>query len=160
MLINLLAESTSANASANEGNGWFIWILLGFFVLMIVYNSITGKKRREEAEKEREKRNAIQPGFIVTTIGGILGTVVEVDEENNTFILATGKEDAPSYVKFEKVAIHSSYNPNSVEEKDVAEETDETKENEEADVEVFEDNEVVEETAQEETAQEEKIEEN
>ncbi len=122
MLFNLLTES-NANNNGSTG-GWGIWIiLLGFLVLMIAYNYISGKKRREQAEAEKEKRNAIQPGFKIVTIGGIVGTVVEVDDENNTFVLATGTEENPSYVKFDKVAIYTSEDPSLAnEEQDVADE--------------------------------------
>ena len=117
MLFNLLAESNSGSTNANPSGGADLWIwviLLGFMALLIVYNYFSSKKRREQAEQEKEKRNAIRPGFTVTTIGGILGTVVEVDDEANTFVLETGKADSPSYIKFDKVAIYSSEDPNAV----------------------------------------------
>ena len=33
------------------------------------------------------------PGSIVTTIGGIVGTIVSVDEINETFVVETGEGD-------------------------------------------------------------------
>lgn len=122
MLFNLLVESTSGGTKGNTsaGKDWWVWVvLLGFMALLIVYNYVSSKKRREQAEQEKEKRNAIRPGFKVTTIGGILGTVVEVDDEANTFVLETGKADSPSYIKFDKVAIYSSEDPNAVKSQEV-----------------------------------------
>ncbi|MBE5742797.1 MAG: preprotein translocase subunit YajC [Clostridiales bacterium] len=116
MLLNLLAESGATNGNTPTGNNdWIIWVvLLGMLALLIVYNYFTGKKRRQQAEAEKEKRNAIKAGYKIMTIGGITGTVVSVDDEANTFVLATGSEENPSYITFDKVAIYSAEDPNAV----------------------------------------------
>ena len=97
---------------APQGGNWFIWVLLGVLVLMLVYSAFSGKKRRQQAEEAKQKREAIEPGFNVMTIGGITGTVVSVNEEENSFVLETGSDDNKSYIKFDKLAIYSSSNPN------------------------------------------------
>ncbi len=120
-LFNLLTEATgdgsgtsNSNASGNQGsffsqNPWVMWTILGvILVAWIVFSYFTNKKRRAKAEAETAKRNAIKPGFKVTTIGGIVGTVVEVDEENNTFVLQTGNDEHPSLLTFDKLAIYNS----------------------------------------------------
>ena len=105
MLFNLLAA---------EASGAGLWIgLIILVVFMIAFNSVSNKKRRAQMEEEKQKRGAIEPGFKVTTIGGIMGTVAEVDHEANTFVLITGTAENPSYIKFDKVAIYSSENPNA-----------------------------------------------
>ena len=123
-LFNLLTEATgngsgtsNSNASGNQGsffsqNPWVMWTILGvILVAWIVFSYFTNKKRRAKAEAETAKRNAIKPGFKVTTIGGIVGTVVEVDEENNTFVLQTGNDEHPSLLTFDKLAIYNSVDP-------------------------------------------------
>ena len=123
-LFNLLTEATgdgsgtsNSNASGNQGsffsqNPWVMWTILGvILVAWIVFSYFTNKKRRAKAEAETAKRNAIKPGFKVTTIGGIVGTVVEVDEENNTFVLQTGNDEHPSLLTFDKLAIYNSIDP-------------------------------------------------
>lgn len=123
-LFNLLADATgdgsgtsNSNASGNQGsflsqNPWVMWTILGvILVAWIVFSYFTNKKRRAKAEAETAKRNAIKPGFKVTTIGGIVGTVVEVDEENNTFVLQTGNDEHPSLLTFDKLAIYNSVDP-------------------------------------------------
>lgn len=115
MLFNLLAAGMG---------GFGLWIGLGvLLVFMIVSNSMSNKKRRAQMEAEQAKRNAIEPGFKVTTIGGIMGVVTEVDNEANTFVLMTGSDKNPCFIKFDKVAIYSSENPNApVEEEESFEE--------------------------------------
>ena len=56
------------------------------------------------------------------TIGGIVGTVVSVDDEANTFVLQTGSDENPNYIKFDKVAIYSSEDPNEASGSDAHEE--------------------------------------
>ena len=110
MLINLL-ESSAANNT--QGGDWIWLIILIPLVALMVFSHFSNKKRREQAEAEREKRNAIRPGFKVTTIGGIVGTVVSVDDEANSFVLETGSVDNVCHIKFDKVAIYSSEDPNA-----------------------------------------------
>ena len=124
MIFNLLAESTSTSQNATTQNGGFMWIIIIIaFVALIAFNYFSNKKRTEQAEKEKEKRNAIKPGFIVTTIGAIVGTVVEVNDEENTFVLKTGSEENYSFIKFDKLAIYSSQDPNAVTAEPQTEET-------------------------------------
>ncbi len=111
MLFNLLSSS-DANANANAGGGWVMWVVLGaLLVVMIVANCFSNKKRRKQMEAEKEKRNAIKPGFKVMTIGGIVGIVHSVDDESNSFVLQTGTDENPNFIKFDKVAIYSSEDP-------------------------------------------------
>lgn len=120
MLFNLLAtettsavESTSGGNNGPFGNGTLMYIVLGvILVAFIVVNVFSNKKRKAQMEAEKEKRNAIKPGYRVMTIGGIVGTVVAVDDEANTFVLQTGTDETPNYIKFDKVAIYSSEDPN------------------------------------------------
>ena len=123
-LFNLLADATGSGSDTNTNtnttaqNGclgmpsWVMYVILGvILVAWIVFSYFTNKKRRAKAEAETAKRNAIKPGFKVTTIGGIVGTVVEVDEENNTFVLQTGNDEHPSLLTFDKLAIYNSVDP-------------------------------------------------
>lgn len=124
-LFNLL-ESSSESANTNKSStGWIMWVVLGVFLVgWIVMSYFTNKKRKKQAEEETQKRNSIKPGFTVTTIGGIVGTVVSVDDENSTFVLETGSAEHPSQLKFDKLAIYNSFDPNAVAEQTAAPEDD------------------------------------
>ena len=97
----------------NPQSGIFLWVIVGFMVIFLVYSFISGNKRRKKMAEEQEKRNDIHPGYRVTTIGGIVGTVEEVDNDANTFVLKTGVFGNESYIKFDKQAIYLSENPNA-----------------------------------------------
>ena len=121
MLLNLL-ESTSESLKSS-GADWLVWlIILVPFVILLIVNHFSTKKRTEQAEAEKAKRNAIQPGYILVTIGGIVGEVVSVDEQEGSFILKTGDEEHPCYLKLDKVAIYSWEDPNAPKEEEPVEE--------------------------------------
>ena len=67
----------------------FLLVMVGFLVLMYFFSSRTRKK---QASKRRDMLDSLSKGDKITTIGGIVGTVVEVkdneivvrvDESNN-----------------------------------------------------------------------------
>ena len=102
-LFNLL-ESTTENTNDKP---WLTWVMLGAAVLLIglmmFFQRRSQKKRQQELDATL---NAVKPGCKVKTIGGICGIVVEVCEEDNTFVLETGTEKSGKcYIKFDKVAI-------------------------------------------------------
>ena len=93
-------------------------IILGVFIVLIVVFFIFSSRRNKKKQQDAEDLiNAVKPGNKVKTIGGICGIVVEVDAEENTFVLETGTElSGKSYLKFDKQAI---YQTDAVVEKDV-----------------------------------------
>ena len=129
-IFNLLSSAgASGDTTPTNDKGWILWVIIGVVLVgMLVMNFFSNKKRREQMEAEKEKRNAIRPGFKVMTIGGIVGTVVAVDDDANTFVLQTGTDEVPNYIKFDKVAIYSSEDPNAT----VASEEEATEKGEEA----------------------------
>jgi preprotein translocase subunit YajC len=98
--------------SSNEGgkDDWMTWVFLGVAVLMIgamfFFSSRNQKKRQQEMQ---ETLSALKPGCKVKTIGGICGVVVEVNREENTFVLETGNDThGKSYMKFDMIAIYQT----------------------------------------------------
>ncbi len=90
--------------------GWFIYVVFGaIIVLLIVWMVFSSKKRKKQEQDAQNLINAVGPGNKVKTIGGVCGIVVEVDNEENTFILETGSETTgKSYIKFDKQAIYQT----------------------------------------------------
>ena len=83
MISSLLVESSTI----------FTYVILGVMIVAIVVMFIFSGKRRKKQEEEAKKLiDSVKPGNKVKTIGGICGIVVEVDNEENTFVLETGTE--------------------------------------------------------------------
>lgn len=96
-------QSGSSNASgAESGFGMWGMILLwaavfaAFYFFMIRPNS----KRKKQ---EQEMRNNLEIGDEVTTIGGIVGRVVSIKEETDSFVLETGADKCK--IQFKRWAI-------------------------------------------------------
>lgn len=107
MLINLLnfadAASGTQDAQKPAGFDWITIVIIGVtivaFVLMLV---IPNRKQKKQAQEMMSK---LAVGSIVTTIGGIVGTVVKLDEKN--IWLATGNDENQCVMQFVRQAIHS-----------------------------------------------------
>ena len=105
MLGALLSTTETTNA-----NSWITWVILAVFIVIVVvffvFSSRRNKKKQQEAE---DLMNAVKPGNKVKTIGGVCGIVVEVDPEENTFVLETGSQaSGKCYLKFDKQAIYQT----------------------------------------------------
>ncbi len=106
MLTSLLDE-----APANSGYGQYIMlgIVAVLIVVIAVFYFLSNKKRKKQEQDAQDLINAVKPGNKVKTIGGICGIVVEVDNEENTFVLETGTEQSgKSYIKFDRQAIYQT----------------------------------------------------
>lgn len=103
MLLNLL-EGTTEN---NNGTGTIIIlvVLVVLIVAFMIWQNVQNKKKAKEAEEAISK---LKKGDKIKTIGGICGYLVEMNEEENTFVLETGTESKKSYIKFDKQAIYQT----------------------------------------------------
>ena len=71
------------------------------FVIMLVGMFFMQRSQKKQAEKRMESLNKLQKGYEVITIGGLYGTVDEVDTENRTIVLDVDGV----YLTFELAAI-------------------------------------------------------
>ena len=103
MLTNLLAESSSGNSWAS-----YIWIIL-LLVLVVVFFvwSFISQKKKQKAYTEQI--NSVKPGCKVKTIGGVVGEVMEVNDEDGTFVLKTGDSMGNvCFMRFDKQAFYQT----------------------------------------------------
>jgi len=107
-MLKALLEGEAANNGL--GNQIMMWVILGVLVVaIIVFYFISSKKRKKQEQDAQDLINAVKPGNKVKTIGGICGIVVEVDNEENTFVLETGTEaSGKSFIKFDRQAIYQT----------------------------------------------------
>ena len=78
-------------------------ILLGVIALFMVMSSRSNKKKKAEAAEMMSK---FRKGCHVKTIGGIIGKVVAINDNDGTFILETGSNKQKCLIKFDRQAIY------------------------------------------------------
>ena len=90
---------TTTGASAGMGSSIFMLIaMLAVFYFMLIRPE---NKRKKEAE---QMRSSVKTGDKITTIGGIIGTVVSVKDDK--FVMETGADQVR--IEFEKWALSSN----------------------------------------------------
>ena len=96
-MINFL--TTTVDASAGLGSTVIMMVvMLGVFYFMLIRPE---NKRKKEAE---QMRSAVKKGDQIVTIGGIVGTVVDVKEKN--IVLETGADQVR--IEFAKWALSTN----------------------------------------------------
>ncbi|MBP5242953.1 MAG: preprotein translocase subunit YajC [Clostridia bacterium] len=105
--VNLLTSSGGADGSANQ---WMTYVLLGVMVVAFVaFFIFQNRRQKKQQEEQKSIIDALRPGNKVKTIGGVCGIVVEVNKEENTFVLESGNElNGKSYLKFDIQAIYQT----------------------------------------------------
>ena len=116
MNFDLLAGEASKAASGANGTAagttdvWQMVLTLGIWVVVIAaayFLFIRPQKKKQQ--QEEELRNSIEIGDDVTTIGGIVGRVIAVRDDDETFIIETGSDK--TRMRFKKWAISSVDTP-------------------------------------------------
>ncbi len=76
--MNLITILQAAPAAQTAGGGWTMWVmLLLIFVVMYFFMIRPQQKQQKELKKFRE---GLQKGDKVVTVGGIYGTVAEIQD--------------------------------------------------------------------------------
>ncbi len=93
----------NASTSADQISPWFtiLWMvaLFAIFYLFLI------RPERKKRKKESKMRDSVQVGDNITTIGGIVGRVIGIKENDKILILETGSEH--TRIKIKKWAIGS-----------------------------------------------------
>lgn len=112
--ITLLAPT----ADAGNGNGqWTMLIMVGIMVAMMFFMNRSQKKKQKE---EQEKRDSVQIGDEITTIGGIMGRVVTVKED--TLIIETGADRNKMKIAKWAISVNNTANEKAEAERQAAKE--------------------------------------
>ncbi len=104
-MLNLLnfAEETSGEKGGVDATQIVMWVVLGLLIVgMIVWMIFSQKKQKKRAA---EMMSQLTVGSIVTTIGGIVGEVIQLDDKH--IWLATGIDENRTTMQFLRQAIHS-----------------------------------------------------
>ena len=101
-MLELLNFFDGENAGDNSGS-WVTWVILGVLIVGMVLLMIIPQRKQKKRAAEMMSKLAI--GSIVTTIGGIVGDVIEMDEKH--IWLLTGMGENKTTMQFVRQAIHS-----------------------------------------------------
>ena len=93
--------ATADPGLATAGLGGTVFMLIGMFALMYFVMIRPENKRKKEAEK---MRSSVRTGDKITTIGGIIGTVVNVKDEK--IVIETSADQVR--IEFAKWAISTN----------------------------------------------------
>lgn len=99
----VLADTQQASTSSTSSLGGMlpmilIWVAIIAFMYFFLIRP-NSKKKKEEAEM----RNSLEIGDEITTIGGIMGRIVAIKDEEDAIIIETGSDRVK--MKFKKWCI-------------------------------------------------------
>lgn len=104
MLLQLLNFfDDAATDSAKKGNEWIVWVVGGVLIIGMILLMVLPQRKQKKRQEEMMSKLGI--GSIVTTIGGIVGEVVELDDKY--VWLATGVGEGKTTMQFVRQAIHA-----------------------------------------------------
>lgn len=113
------AGTNGGNPAATPGSGMgFIFMIVGMIAIFYFLMIRPENKRKKEAE---QMRNNLSVGDSITTIGGIVGTIVSIKEDK--FVIETGADQVR--IEFCKWALSTNDSANErmkEEQKKIAEE--------------------------------------
>lgn len=86
--------------AAAQPSGWFQFVLLGGLFLFMYFVIIRPQRKRQK--EHQELTSGLSKGDEVVTTSGMLGKIVEVDENYITLEVADNVK-----LKFQKLAVHA-----------------------------------------------------
>lgn len=126
-LFNFFADASTGTGTGTgtgdqtqQGGGWGIYIVFGVMIVLMIVMMIVPQRKAKKQQEEMNKKLGV--GVTIMTIGGIIGEIVQMDNEH--IWLATGLGEDKIVMQFTQKAIHSIVNAPST----PAEPTDSTDE--------------------------------
>lgn len=98
----LLAQATSAPVQPGPAASIFSPQIFGLILAMVVFWWLLMRGQKKERQKAVDMMNALKKGDRVQTIGGILGTIVDV--RDNEVVLKVD-ESSNTKIRFNRAAI-------------------------------------------------------
>ena len=126
-LFNFFADASTGTGTGTgtgdetqQSGGWGIYIIFGVMIVLMIVMMIVPQRKAKKQQEEMNKKLGV--GVTIMTIGGIIGEIVQMDNEH--IWLATGLGEDKIVMQFTQKAIHSIVNAPST----PAEPTDSTDE--------------------------------
>jgi len=93
-------------AGGSSSSGQSLWITILYMVVVIgIFYFLLMRPQQKKKKKEEKMRSSVQIGDEIVTIGGVVGRVVGVKEDEDSLILETGTDR--SKLKLKKWAVGS-----------------------------------------------------
>jgi preprotein translocase subunit YajC len=87
-------------SSSTGSSGQSLWITILYMAAVVgIFYFLLMRPQQKKKKKEEKMRGSVQIGDDVTTIGGIVGRVVGVKEDDGMLIIETGTDRAKLKVK-------------------------------------------------------------
>ena len=122
MLWNLFNFFEDAGTGTEQqGGGWGIYIIFGVMIVLMIVMMIVPQRKAKKQQEEMNKKLGV--GVTIMTIGGIIGEIIQMDNEH--IWLATGLGEDKIVMQFTQKAIHSIVNAPSTPAEPTGDQTDE-----------------------------------
>lgn len=115
-----------ADAEPSGGSPWWIFVIFGVLIVGMILLMVIPQRRQKKRQQEMMATLAV--GSVVTTIGGIVGEVVKLDDVH--IWLSTGDDENKTVMQFVRQAIHSIAPAPGTPEAEALEKAEKEKENE------------------------------
>lgn len=105
-IIFSLSANATADASQSGMKGDMLSMIIVWGIFFVVLYFLFIRPSSKQRKQEELLRKNLEVGDEIVTIGGIVGRVVAIKNENETFILESGADKTK--IKFTKAAIASN----------------------------------------------------
>lgn len=103
-LLNFFADAASGEGQNNDPTGQILtWVIFGVLIVGMILLMIIPQRRQKKKNQEMMSKLAV--GCVVTTIGGIVGEVIQLDDQH--IWLLTGIGENKTTMQFLRQAIHA-----------------------------------------------------
>ncbi|MBQ1388787.1 MAG: preprotein translocase subunit YajC [Clostridia bacterium] len=100
----------------DSGTGQAIQLILSVVILVAAFYFVLIRPQSKQQKEEEQMRRDLEIGDEITTIGGIVGRVVNINDNDNSMIIETGADRTK--IKFTKNALASINKGKSSDKKD------------------------------------------
>ena len=87
ILLTLSMAACVPSAEGGDGNNMQIWMVIACGALLVFFVVSTLLRNKKKAQQVAETDSKFVVGATVITVGGVLGTIVEINEKDNTFTI-------------------------------------------------------------------------
>ncbi len=96
---HLFLLDAASGTTENAGAGSLLLMLLPYALIIVALYFIMIRPQSKKRKKEEAMRKGAQIGDEITTIGGVVGRIVSIKDENETLVIETGTDRSKMRIK-------------------------------------------------------------